>query len=204
VNRPLNVKELVGEYVRLEPLSEAHVDELVDAATEERDTFSFTTVSRDHDAMLGDVRGRLSDHVSGEAVPFAQLSVASGRVVGMTRYMSIRRREGEEIPYAVEIGGTWLCASAQRTGINTEAKLILLAHAFEVWGVGRVDFKTDARNERSRRAIERLGATFEGVLRHWQPSLVSGEETQLRNSAMYSILDTEWPRVSADLRSRLL
>jgi RimJ/RimL family protein N-acetyltransferase len=122
----------------------------------------------------------------------------------MTRYMSIRRREGEEIPYAVEIGGTWLCASAQRTGINTEAKLILLAHAFEVWGVGRVDFKTDARNERSRRAIERLGATFEGVLRHWQPSLVSGEETQLRNSAMYSILDTEWPRVSADLRSRLL
>jgi RimJ/RimL family protein N-acetyltransferase len=204
VNRPLNVTELVGEYVRLEPLSEAHVDELVDAATEERDTFSFTAVSRDRDAMLADVRGRLHDHATGEAVPFAQVSVASGRVVGVTRFMSIRRREGDELPFAVEIGGTWLCVSAQRTGINTEAKLILLAHAFEVWGVGRVDLKTDARNERSRRAIERIGATFEGVLRHWQPSLVSGEEAQLRDSAMYSVLDAEWPRVRADLRSRLL
>jgi RimJ/RimL family protein N-acetyltransferase len=204
VNRPLNVNELVGEYVRLEPLGEAHVDELVDAAVEERDTFGFTAVSRDRDSMLADVRGLLCDHASGDAVPFAQVSVASGRVVGMTRYMSIRRRAGEEVPYAVEVGGTWLCASAQRTGINTEAKLLLLAHAFEVWGVGRVDLKTDARNERARCAIERVGATFEGVLRHWQPSLVPGEESQLRDSAMYSVLDSEWPQVHADLRSRLL
>ena len=120
MNRPLNVSELVGEHVRLEPLSEAHVDELVDAAVEERGTFGFMGVPRDHDAMLADVRRLLGDHASGDAVPFAQVSVASGRVVGMTRYLNIRRRAGEEVPYAVEIGGTWLCALAQRTGMNTE------------------------------------------------------------------------------------
>lgn len=204
VSEPLNVKELVGEYVRLEPLGEAHVDELVDAAGEQRDAYGFMIVSQGHDAVLADVRGLLAEHANGDLVPFVQISVATGRAVGMTRFMNIRRRVGEETPYAVEIGGTWLSASAQRTGINTEAKLIMLAHAFEVWGVGRVDVKTDVRNERSRRAIERIGAGFEGVLRHWQPSMVPGEEKQLRDTAMYSILDTEWPGVRVDLRSRLL
>jgi RimJ/RimL family protein N-acetyltransferase len=106
----------------------------------------------------------------------------------------------ESPPYAVEIGGTWLAASAQRTGINTEAKLLLLDYAFSVLGVGRVDLKTDARNDRSRNAMARIGGTFEGVLRNWQPSLVPGEEGRLRDSALYSILDTEWP----DVHERLL
>lgn len=107
------------------------------------------------------------------------------------------------MPFAVEVGGTWLAASAQRTAVNTEAKLLLLAHAFDTWGVVRVDLKTDARNERSRAAIERLGARFEGVLRRWQPSQVAGEEDGYRDSAIYSVLDTEWPSVRANLAARL-
>jgi RimJ/RimL family protein N-acetyltransferase len=203
VNSPLSVKELVGEYVRLEPLGEAHVDDLVAGAQEDRAAYRFIVVSQGREAMLDDIRGLLADFAIGDVVPFAQISVATGRAVGMTRFMNIRRRPGLETPYAVEIGGTWLSASAQRSGINTEAKLLLLAHAFEVWGVGRVDVKTDVRNQRSRVAIEHLGATFEGVLRHWQPSVVPGEGKVLRDTAMYSILDVEWPKVRGELKSRL-
>ena len=117
--------------------------------------------------------------------------------------MTIRRLEESSSPYAVEIGGTWLAGSTQRTGINTNAKLLLLDYAFTTLGVGRVDLKTDARNERSRAAISRIGATFEGVLRHWQPSLVAGEAGRLRDTAIYSILDVEWPEVRAGLRSTM-
>lgn len=147
------------------------------------------------------VSGLLRMWEAGEVVPFAQVEVASDRPVGATRLMTIRALPSTGTPYAVEIGGTWLSASAQRSGLNTQAKHLLLAHAFESWKVGRVDLKTDARNERSRNAILRIGATFEGVLRHWQPSQVAGEESRLRDSAMYSILDTEWPRVNEHLRS---
>ncbi len=100
----------------------------------------------------------------------------------------------------VEIGGTWLAASAQRSGINTDAKRLMLTHAFETWGVQRVDLKTDARNERSRAAIERIGGQLDGVMRNWQPSLVPGEEGQPRDTAMYSIIPTDWPAI----RERLL
>jgi RimJ/RimL family protein N-acetyltransferase len=103
----------------------------------------------------------------------------------------------------VEIGGTWLSSSAQRTAMNTEAKLLLLTHAFEQWGVGRVDLKTDARNERSRNAMARIGGTFEGVLRQWQPSQVVGEENLLRDSAMFSVIAAQWPEVRDALKSRL-
>jgi RimJ/RimL family protein N-acetyltransferase len=107
------------------------------------------------------------------------------------------------VPYAVEIGGTWLAASAQRTGVNVEAKLLLLDQAFERWRVGRVDFKTDARNLRSRTAILALGARFEGVLANWQPSQAPGEEAALRDSALYAILATDWPDVRGALVARL-
>jgi RimJ/RimL family protein N-acetyltransferase len=117
--------------------------------------------------------------------------------------MTIRSLRPFATPYAVEIGGTWLATSAQRSGINTEAKLLLLDYAFETWHVGRVDLKTDARNDRSRNAILRIGASFEGVLRHWQPSLVEGEEGTLRDSAMFSIVDSEWPSVRERLTSLL-
>jgi len=104
---------------------------------------------------------------------------------------------------AIEVGWTWLAASAQRSGINVEAKLLLFTYAFETLGVVRVDLKTDARNEQSRRAMERLGARYEGVLRNWSPSWVRGEEGQLRDSAMFSVIPSEWPFVKASMRSRL-
>jgi RimJ/RimL family protein N-acetyltransferase len=109
--------------------------------------------------------------------------------------------------YAIEIGWTWLAASAQRTGINVEAKLLLLEYAFETLGVVRVDLKTpsrpDARNERSRRPIERLGVQFEGVLRHWSQSHAPREARLLRDSTMFSVIVSEWPTTKATLCRRL-
>ena len=193
------VVELKGRIVRLEPLAEAHVDGLVVAAGEDRGTYGYTAVPHGRGEMLAYVR----DLLCTETVPFAQVRVADSSPVGVTRFLTLRTRPGEQVPYAVEIGGTWLAASAQRTGINVEAKFLLISHAFEVWKAGRVDFKTDARNSRSRAAIAALGATFEAVLRNWQPSLVPGEEHQLRDSAMYSIVESEWPAVRRGLAARL-
>jgi RimJ/RimL family protein N-acetyltransferase len=199
----LEVSPLVGRLARLEPLSESHVDALALAAEENRSTFGFTSVPSTRSELASQVASLLAARDAGEAVPFAQIRVDDDEPVGMTRYLTIRRREELSPPYAVEIGGTWLCASAQRTGINLEAKLLLLTHAFETWHVERVDFKTDARNERSRSALEALGATFEGVLRRWQPSHVPGEEDRLRDSAMYSVTSTEWSTVREHLERRL-
>lgn len=180
-----------------------HVDGLVLAASEDRTTYGFTTVPPDEISMSRHVEGLLGDHLVGLVVPFAQVDLATGRPVGMTRFLTIRTRPAEELPFAVEIGGTWLAASAQRTGHNTEAKFLLLSHAFDEWGVARVDFKTDSRNERSRRAIARVGASFEGILRHWQPSQVEGEENGFRDTAMFSIIDSEWPTVRDSLTTKL-
>jgi N-acetyltransferase len=190
---------LSGDTVRLEALRLEHVDALFEAANEDRSAYYFTSVPSSHEEVTSNVNDLLLAGQAGEVVPFVQIDARSGRVVGVTRFMTIRRAARDLSPYAVEIGGTWLAASAQRTGINTEAKLLLLGHAFDVLGVGRVDLKTDARNDRSRNAIARIGATFEGVLRHWQPSLVPGEEGLLRDSALYSILDREWPKVREHL-----
>jgi RimJ/RimL family protein N-acetyltransferase len=197
------VEPLVGQLVRLDPLSKAHVDALVLAAAEEGATYGYTTVPFGRVEMVEYVRGLLASRARDEVIPFAQVRLLDGLPVGATRFLTFRARHDGRAPYAVEIGGTWLAASAQRTGINAEAKLLLLSHAFEVWRAGRVDFKTDARNGPSRAAILALGATFEGVLRHWQPSHVAGEEGQLRDSAMYSILDSEWPTVRRGLVTRL-
>ncbi len=197
------IPTLTGSYVRLEPLAPEHIDALVVAANEDRSSYFYTTVFQTVDEATQYVDVMLSMWKSGEVVPFVQVDVARERVVGVTRIMTIRRLNDSSTPYAVEIGGTWLAASTQRTGINTNAKLLLLEHAFTTFGVGRVDLKTDARNERSRNAILRIGATFEGVLRHWQPSMVPGEEGRLRDSAIFSVLDTEWPAVRERLQLKL-
>ncbi|WP_250008619.1 GNAT family N-acetyltransferase [Actinoplanes sp. M2I2] len=105
--------------------------------------------------------------------------------------------------FAVGVGFTWLAASAQGTGINREAKFLLFGHAFEQWRVARVDLKTDARNARSRAAIESVGARFEGVLRSWSPSWAPGEEGRLRDAAVFSIVAAEWPECRARLAQRL-
>jgi N-acetyltransferase len=194
---------LVGTAVTLTPLTVDDVAGLLVAATEDRETYGFTAVPDSGARMLAAVRVLLADQERHEAVPFATRTTESGTIVGMTRFLTLRWWLGREYPDAAEIGGTFLAASAQGTRINTEAKLLMLRHAFDVWGVQRVDLKTDARNERSRGAIERLGAQFEGVLRNWQPSLVPGEEGQGRSSAMYSILPAEWPGIRASLEERL-
>ena len=192
---PLLIPTLSGQYVRLEPLTIDHVDALVEAANEDRAAYGYTVVLQSRDDAVSYVELMTSMWQSGDAIPFAQIDVRRDRLVGTTRYLSIRRADESSPPFAVEIGGTWLSASAQRTPINTNAKFLLLDYAFRTWGVSRVDLKTDARNDRSRAAIERIGATLEGVLRHWQPSQVLGEEGLFRDSAMYSIIDTEWPAV---------
>jgi RimJ/RimL family protein N-acetyltransferase len=153
--------------------------------------------------MRSYVEGLVAERERGEAVPFAQVRLADRRVVGATRFLALRRRDPAAAPYAVEIGGTWLAAEAQRSPINTEAKLLLLAHAFDEWGVERVDLKTDARNVPSREAILRLGARYEGTLSRSQPSQAPGEEHRLRDTAMYSIVADEWPDARRGLQARL-
>jgi RimJ/RimL family protein N-acetyltransferase len=194
---------LVGDRVRLEPLERGHVPGLVAAATEDRSSYAFTTVPADRASMARYVDELVRDREVGEAVPFAQVSVATGRVVGATRFLHLRRTATTGDIYAVEIGGTWLAASAQHSGANVEAKLLMLRLAFDTWRVGRVELLTDARNERSRAAIAAIGATFEGVLRSAHESRVAGEEGSLRDSAIYSVTAAEWPAVQRVLEARL-
>lgn len=199
----LDVPILQGELVRLEPLSFGHSADLGDSAEEDRSTFGHTWVPlrSEVDQYIGQ---QLQRAESGKLFPLVQIRLADNCAVGCTAYWDPRPWPGRsQEPCAVEIGWTWLSASAQGTGINVEAKCLLLRHAFEQLGVARVDIKTDARNDRSRMAIERLGATFEGVLRKWSPSWAPGEEGQLRDSAMYSIIAAEWPVCEALLERRL-
>ena len=199
----LDAPTLTGTLVRIEPLSLGHVDELVVAAGEDRGTYKWTTVPDGPDHVQRFVGQMLAYRDAGEWVPFVQVRVADGRVIGMTNYLTLRWAAGSAFPYSAEVGGTWLAASAQRSGINVEAKLLLFTHAFEAWGVGRLELKTDARNARSRGAIEAAGARFEGVLRSFQPSRVLGEEGQFRDTAMHSIVAAEWPAVRTHLQARL-
>ncbi len=198
----LTVPVLVGSRVRLEPLSESHVAGLAAAGAEDRGTYGFTGVPHGLAATEAYVADLLAVAARGEIVPFAQVAV-DGTVVGATRYLDLRCLPGSPLPYAVEVGGTWLAASAQRSGINVEAKLLLLRHAFEVLGVQRVDFRTDARNARSRAAIAAAGARVEGVLRSAQPSRVPGEAGLLRDTALFSVVTAEWPSVQERLSARL-
>jgi N-acetyltransferase len=195
----LDVPVLSGSLVRIEPLSSGHVPDLTEAAEEDRAAYAFTWVPRA--AAVGDYV-REQRQRSG-LTPFAQISLADGKAVGCTAYWDQRTWAGSDRLRAIEVGFTWLGASAQGTGINAEAKLLLITYAFETLGVLRVDFKTDARNERSRRAIAALGARFEGVLRNWSPSWVAGEEGKLRDSAMFSVIADEWPTVKSALAARV-
>ena len=194
---------LTGRHVELTPLSLDDVDGLLRAANEDRSTYGFTRVPGTRDEMTDAVEALMGEQDRFLGVPFVTRRRASGEIVGMTRFLTLRWWFERDYPDAAEIGGTFLAASAQRTVINTEAKLLMLAHAFDVWGVQRLDLKTDERNERSRRAIERLGATFDGVLRNWQPSVAENEGGMVRSSAMYSIVPDQWPAIRDRLQRRL-
>ena len=195
----LDVPLLSGSLVRLEPLSQAHVPDLTAAVEEDRIAYGYTWVPR---------AAQVGDYVSVQLgrsglTPFAQVRLSDRKAVGCTAYWDLRTWPDRDSLRAVEIGFTWLAASAQGTGINAEAKLLLLTYAFETLGVARVDLKTDARNERSRRAISALGAHFEGVLRNWSASWAPGEEGRLRDSAMFSVVADEWPTIKSALAARV-
>lgn len=195
---------LEGDLVRLEPLSPEHAADLTVAAQEDRSGYRWTHVPR-----AGEVGEYLDAHrrrrEAGTMLPFAQVRRADGRAVGCTSLWDPRSWPDGGPLYAVEIGWTWLAGSAQRSGINVEAKRLLMGFAFDPDGlaVERVDLKTDARNERSRRAITALGAQFEGVLRSWSVSHAAGEHGVLRDSAMFSVIRAEWPTVKAGLEARM-
>ncbi|MFE3030283.1 GNAT family N-acetyltransferase [Streptomyces canus] len=193
---------LAGALVRLEPLDHGHTADLAVAAEEHRGTYAYTWVPRAHE--VGDyVDAQLARAATGRLAPYAQVSVATGRAVGATSFWEPRSWRSDDRLDAVEVGFTWLGASAQGTGINAEAKLLLFRHAFDTWGVSRVDLKTDARNARSRAAIQSVGARFEGVLRNWSRSWAPGEEGLLRDSAIFSVTVEEWPRCRERLEGRV-
>ncbi|MCU1375283.1 MAG: putative acetyltransferase, partial [Actinomycetia bacterium] len=196
--RVLQPVVLEGAIVRLEPLTLAHVDGLAAAASEDRSTYALTAVPDGPAATAAYVAQALAEQAADAVLPFATCSAATGAVVGSTRFLDLAWWDGPH-PSVAEIGSTWLAASVQRTAVNTESKLLLLAHAFETWGSLRVSLKTDARNARSRAAIERIGGRFEGVRRVHMPAADGG----IRDSAYYSITAAEWPDVKAALQQRL-
>mgnify|MGYP001179128409 FL=1 len=197
---------LTGQAVRLDPLRLDHIPLLLAAASEERATYDWTLVPHDEAAMREYVEGALDLAANREAVPFATVDLASGRVVGSTRFANFEYLSwpgmggpAERGPDGVEVGWTWLAASAQRGPINTEAKLLMLRHAFDYWGVRVVRLKTDRRNARSRAAIERIGGKLDGVLR----GHTVARDGALRDTAFYSIMESEWPAVRASLEERV-
>lgn len=193
---------LIGRSVSLEPLERSHARGLAAAAGEDRSTYGWTLVPDGPEAMQRYVDNLLEQAALGATTSFVQRRIADGSLVGCTRFMTIVRWRGRPEPDEVEIGGTWLAASAQRGPINTESKLMLLTHAFETWATVRVMLCTDARNVRSRAAIERIGARFEGVLRNHRPSLVTGEAGLPRDTAVFAITDADWPDVKRRLVAR--
>ncbi|MBI5363646.1 MAG: GNAT family N-acetyltransferase [Planctomycetes bacterium] len=186
---------LEGASVRLAPLAREHAEELFAAAQDDR---VWSYMPRARPKRVEDVLDWIDEALrlaeKGEVVPFAQIERAHGRAIGSTRYMDLRRAHR-----GLEIGWTWIAPAFQRTAVNTEAKLLLLAHAFEALGALRVQLKTDARNARSQRAIERLGAVREGVLRQH----IVCPDGFVRDSVMFSITRAEWPAVKARLHARL-
>lgn len=185
---------LTGRRVRLEPLSTDHLDDLVRVGLDQ--SIWALTIARpaDRAGIEAWLRAAITGATAGVDVPFATIDLASGRAVGSTRFMSIvpdHRR--------LEIGWTWVGTAYQRTGLNREAKALQLGHAFDVLGANRVEFKTDARNDKSRSALLGIGATFEGIFREHM-IMPTGP---LRDSAYYSVISTEWPEVRDRLRASL-
>jgi len=195
---------LTGRHVQLEQLRIEFAEELTAAGNEERSSYGWTPVPPTVDGMRRYIAGLLDDQEARTVVPFVQRRISDGALVGCTRYLRLEWWGGGDLPAEVEIGGTWLAASAQRTAINTEAKYLLLRNAFDDWDVHRVAICTDSRNTQSRTAILRIGAAFEGILRSHRGSYAPGEENIVaRDSAMYSVVRADWPEVKRLLEARL-
>ena len=185
---------LTGKHVRLEPLSLAHHPALCEIGLDP-ELWRWTIAQvLTPDQMRAYMETALQWQADGTAIPYATVDLASRRVVGSTRFMTIDRPNRH-----VEIGSTWIAAPWQRTAVNTEAKYLMLRHAFEQWGCIRVELKTDSLNQKSRNAIARLGAKEEGIFRNHM--ICWGG--RIRHSAWYSITGEEWPAVKAGLEAKL-
>lgn len=186
---------LTGNVVRLEPLSESHVTELTISGQDESiwRYMRYSTI-RTEQQMRSWVLDLLTLQSQGTDLPFAVIHLESQRAIGATRYLNIQPQDR-----GLEIGGTWYAVEFQQTAVNTECKYLLLKHAFEKLSCIRVQFKTDLRNERSQRALERIGAVKEGILR----SHMITPDGYIRDSVFYSILVSEWPLVKARLEEKL-
>ncbi|SPE29007.1 putative acetyltransferase [Candidatus Sulfotelmatomonas gaucii] len=198
---------LSGKTIRLEPLALSHAEALTAASAGSPALYQWSAVPVGRDAVLQYIQAAVALRDAGTAVPFVTVRISDGVVLGSTRFFDIERwpwptghpRHGREHPDACEIGYTWLTAPAIRSAANTEAKLLMLTHAFEVWGMLRVCLHTDARNKRSQAAIERIGGKFEGVLRAHR---LAADFTP-RDSFRYSIVAAEWPDAKQRLIERL-
>lgn len=198
---------LVGKLVRLEPLTSGHAQALADAAAGDAELYRWSPVPRTLEAAKAYIATAVAWRDAGTAVPFATVRASDGVVIGSTRFFLLEHwawppghpRHGRNAPDGCEIGYTWLSPRAVRTGANTEAKRLMLEHAFETWGVLRICLHTDVRNDRSRNAMERIGARFEGVLRAHRLAA----DLIARDSARYSITAEEWPGVKALLADKL-
>ena len=185
---------LAGTHVRLEPLSLPHLSQLCEIGLEPELWRWTTSLIATCEDMRAYVQTALHDQSSGTALPFATVAVDTGRVVGSTRFGNIDR-----VNRRVEIGWTWIGRPWQRTAVNTEAKLLMLRHAFETFGCIRVEFKTDSLNDRSRKALLRIGAREEGTFRNHMVVW----DGRYRHSVYFSVIDTEWPEVRLRLEARL-
>lgn len=184
---------LASDHARLEPLSHDHHDALCDAARDGELWNLWYTAIPTPAAMRAEIDRRLALHEKGSMLPFTVLT-AEGRVAGMTTYMNV-----DAVNHRVEIGSTWYAQSVQRTGLNTACKLLLLRHAFQTLHCIAVEFRTNFFNQQSRRAIERLGARLDGILRS---HMVLPNGT-VRDTCVYSIIPSEWPSVEAHLEHQL-
>ncbi len=191
---PIAPVTLTGAYVQLTPLSLDRLDELIEAVQDgELWNLWYATVPRPK-GMEAEIRRRLILQQAGSMIPFAVIDRQSGRALGMTTFMNI-----DAVAPRVEIGSTWYARRAQGTGLNPEAKLLLLGHAFEQIGCIAVELRTHFLNQQSRRAIERLGAKLDGVLRCHQRT----RDGALRDTCVYSVTAAEWPAVRSNLTWRL-
>jgi RimJ/RimL family protein N-acetyltransferase len=185
---------LEGEFVRLEPLSLDHHTGLCEIGLDEELWRWVPVPVTSPDEMRGFIEQALKQQAAGEALPFATLSKTANRVVGSTRYLAIDRANRR-----LEIGSTFVGKDWQRTAVNTEAKYLMLRHAFETLGCLRVEFKTDSLNTKSRNALLRLGSTEEGIFRNHRICA----DGRIRHSVYFSITDEDWPTVKADLENKL-
>jgi N-acetyltransferase len=193
-----------GRYVQLELAATRHIDDVLSAVGSDRSSYEWVDAPRTYDEVCDAIRVNFESPETASKMAFTVRRLTDQQIVGMTHYVSLERWNGPDTsPNLVEIGNTWLNPSALHSPIDTESKLLLMTHAFETWGAERVQIRTDSRNDRSRRALLRIGMQFEGILRSAQPGMGDMGRGTIRDTAVYSVLSSDWPTMKAGLNARL-